>query len=78
MRTRPVRERNSTLEVPAYLPGYVAFADDSGDQAFVLSLDAADRRVYQVDVGAMTAADLEPVASDLDSWLRILTSGKMS
>lgn len=62
-------ERNVTLEVREYMPGYVAIGDDSGGQVYVLHLDPAEPSVYRVGAGVMTAGALECVAPDLIAWL---------
>lgn len=67
--TEGLVERNSTLEVREYLPGYVAVGDDSGGQAYVLKLGEGDTRIYTVGVGDMSADGLTVVAADLASWI---------
>lgn len=75
--TDEIVERNVTLEVREYMPGYVAFADDSGDQAYILCLDPQNSRVYQVGVGVMMEDELKEVAPDLASWLKSELLGVM-
>jgi hypothetical protein len=63
-------ERNATLEIRKYMPGYLAIGDNSGSMAFVLSLAPQDLRVYRVDFGVMMEEYLRVVACDLGTWIQ--------
>ncbi|NHZ60901.1 SMI1/KNR4 family protein [Massilia genomosp. 1] len=60
-------ERNETIEIEQYAPGYLAIGDDSGGRALVLAL--ASGEVCLVDMGSMDPDDMEPVGSSLPSWV---------
>ncbi|NHZ97863.1 SMI1/KNR4 family protein [Massilia sp. CCM 8734] len=62
-----VIERNQTLEVGEYAPGYLAIGDDSGGQAVMLSL--ASGTVLLVDMGSMDPDDMAPISQSLPSWI---------
>jgi hypothetical protein len=63
-------ERNATLEIRKYIPGYLAIGDNSGSMAFVLSLAAQDLKVYCVGFGVMMEEYLRVVACDLHAWIQ--------
>ncbi|UOD33065.1 SMI1/KNR4 family protein [Massilia violaceinigra] len=62
-----VIERNQTLEVGDYAPGYLAIGDDSGGQAVMLSL--ASGAVLLVDMGSMDPDAVAPISQSLPSWI---------
>lgn len=63
-------ERNATLEIRKYMPGYLAIGDNSGSMAFVLSLAPHDLKVYRVAFGVMMEEYLRVVACDLGTWIQ--------
>ncbi len=67
--TGEVGERNATFEVAKYLPSYVAIGDDSGGNAFVMSVSPQDRIVYVVGQGVMDSRYMRTVADDIPAWL---------
>ncbi len=76
-----IDERNATLEVPEYAPGWVLVGDDSGGNGYLMrraqpQFDPAEGRavaeVFRIDLGALTQniADAgEFVTDDLVGWL---------
>ncbi len=62
-----VIERNQTLEVGDYAPGYLAIGDDSGGRAVMLSL--ASGTVWLADMGSMDPDAMVPVSQSLPSWI---------
>jgi len=67
-----VVQRNADYEVQAYLPGYFMIGDDGGGAAILLNL--RDRRIYEVDMGAMDEESLELCSESLDELLALGTS----
>lgn len=51
---KDIEERNTTYEVQAYVPGWIAIGDDSGGQAILMKLDGS-HGVYFCDHGALDA-----------------------
>jgi len=66
-----VVQRNNDYEVQVYLPGYFMIGDDGGGQAILLNL--GDRRIYEVDMGAMDEESMKLSASSLDELLTLGT-----
>ncbi|MBK7144301.1 MAG: SMI1/KNR4 family protein [Xanthomonadales bacterium] len=62
-----VSERNQTLEVEAYAPGYLAIGDDSGGRALLIMFQGAG--VFSVDQGVMDAEEMQQIAPSLTDWL---------
>lgn len=62
-------ERNETFETKVYCPGYIAIGDDSGGNAFVISLTEETTAVYTVGQGYMNPKGFELVANDLVEWI---------
>lgn len=67
-----VVRRNTDYEVQVYLPGYFMIGDDGGGKAILLNL--YDRRIYEVDMGAMDEESMELSAGSLDELLALGTS----
>lgn len=67
-----VVRRNTDYEVQTYLPGYFMIGDDGGGLAILLNLQ--DRRIYEVDMGAMDEASMEYSADTLNALVRLGTS----
>lgn len=65
--TEEVAERNETLEVQEYAPGYLAIGDDSGGQSIMLSLTSCD--LFLVDQGSMDPDDMIKLAESLPDWV---------
>lgn len=66
-----VVQRNNEYEVQVYLPGYFMIGDDSGGHAILLNL--GDRRIYEVDMGAMDEESMKLSARSLDELLTLGT-----
>lgn len=62
-------DRNETYETKLYCPGYITIGDDSGGNAFIISLAGTDSAVYIVSHGYMKPAGFDLVASDLMKWI---------
>ena len=62
-------ERNEPFETKVYCPGYMAIGDDSGGNAFVISLTGEPTSVYCVSLGYMRPAGFELAANDLIEWI---------
>ncbi|UZE26162.1 SMI1/KNR4 family protein [Pseudomonas sp. B21-056] len=60
-------ERNDTLEVEKYAPGYLVIGDDSGGRSIVVSY--TDESVFLVDQGSMDPDDFEKISLSLSEWV---------
>ncbi|GHD03989.1 SMI1/KNR4 family protein [Zhihengliuella salsuginis] len=67
-----VVQRNADYEVQTCLPGFFMIGDDGGGSAILLNLQ--DRRIYEVDMGAMDEESMELCAESLDELLLLGTS----
>tara|TARA_R110002072_G_scaffold227269_1_gene384132 strand:+ start:1031 stop:1648 length:618 start_codon:yes stop_codon:yes gene_type:complete len=63
-------ERNSTFEVAAYCPEFVAIGDDGGGQVYLLRRDGIGDMVYQTDMGDMDPTGFVEVGA-LATFLRV-------
>lgn len=63
-------ERNETLEVGDYTPGYVAIGDSGEGSVFLMKLESTDPAVYAVDTGVMDVHFMIPVGSSIEDWMR--------
>ena len=59
-------ERNETLEVTKYAPGYIAIGDDSGGRAIILSL--INESVSFVSQGSMNPEFREDISASFHTW----------
>lgn len=60
-------ERNETLEVSTYAPGYLAIGDDSGGRSILISF--ISECVCLVGQGSMDSDDFEMISNSLACWL---------
>lgn len=60
-------ERNKTLEVQEYAPGYIAIGDDSGGLSIMVSLTTNE--VFSVEQSSMDPDDMEKLANTVTDWL---------
>ena len=65
--TEEVPERNETLEVQEYAPGYLAVGDDSGGRSVMLSLVRGE--LFLVDQGSMDPDDMIKLADSISGWV---------
>ncbi len=65
--TDEIEERNSTLEVDIYAPGYLVIGGDGGGLAVVLHL--TEPGVYKVHQGVMDSDYMKLIASSLQEWV---------
>ncbi|MDP1564312.1 MAG: SMI1/KNR4 family protein [Pirellulaceae bacterium] len=63
-------ERNETLEVGDYTPGYVAIGDSGEGSVFLMKLESTDPAVYAVDTGVMDVNFMIPVGCSIEDWMR--------
>lgn len=63
-----LEERNTTYELPTYLPDWFTLGDDGGGYAMLMRLDGSPG-VYQCGHGAIGSLDPEPVAESFAAWL---------
>lgn len=63
-------ERNETLDVGDYTPGYVAIGDSGEGSVFLMKLESTDPAVYAVDTGVMDVNFMIPVGSSIEDWMR--------
>lgn len=62
-------ERNQTLEVKEYTPGYVAIGDSGEGAVFLLKLESSDSSVYVVDAGVMDVEFMTSVGKSVEDWM---------
>lgn len=61
-----IEERNSTLEVGLYAPGYLAIGDDSGGNCLLVHIGRAGLFVH---MGIMDPDEMELCAGSLREWM---------
>jgi cell wall assembly regulator SMI1 len=62
-------ERNETLEVLKYTPGYVAIGDSGEGSVFLMQLESEDRSVYAVDIGVMDVDFFKKIGNTVEEWM---------
>lgn len=67
--TDELRERNSTYEVPDYLPGWLMIGDDGGGQGIFLDCIEIVGAIYSVGMGSMLRTDAILLAGNLTQWI---------
>jgi len=67
--TADLFERNVTLEVQEYAPGYTAIGDDSGGMS--ITIEHATGEIFSVDQASMDPDDMEKLANSIGDWLNV-------
>lgn len=62
-----VVERNQTLNVQEYAPGFLAIGDDSGGRSVLVCL--ASGEVFCVDQGSMDPDDMLKLSDSVEEWV---------
>jgi hypothetical protein len=62
-------ERNDTLEVGEYTPGYIAIGDSGEGSVFLMKLASNDTSIYAVDAGVMDVTFMRKVGNSLEEWM---------
>jgi len=63
-------ERNETLEVTEYAPGFLAIGDDNSEYVFIVDQTLKPSPIFMVFVGSMDPDDKVRVGDSLESWLQ--------
>lgn len=64
-----IAERNSTWEVPEYMPGFIAIGDTGSGDVVLMKMNDGDLAVYMVGSGVMDSEFVVQIASSLEDWL---------